>query len=266
MSDNKFETTNSYKPYRSYLIRTDGQVFKDDVNVTGKLGFNSGYKILDDNEHLHKVMMKLFNYDEEKFNSRHYVINHIDLNPLNNSIDNLEYATYSENALNQRPKVYVETLPDDCFIIKTIRGNILRTPLIYSPSNQQYYRLYNNKYRIVNTVLTGNCHYLEIEDNKKKYRFVCDNIIGYKRPKIKTTKPKSHSSFYVTKSGERRRYDYTIDKKTESQHKLTTLLNYIERNKLLLNSIKTIKEKTDFINTEIPDYNYSVSMIYKYVC
>ena len=254
------------KPYRSYIIRGDGQVFKDGENVTGKLHFKSGYKILDDNEHLHRIMMKLFNYDEDKFNSKEYVINHIDLNPLNNSINNLEYATYSENALNQKPKVYVELLPDDCFMIRTIRGNILKNPLIYSPSNQQYYRLYNNKYRIVNTVLTGNCHYLEIEDNKKKYRFVCDNVVGYKRPKTKTTNPKSHSSFYVTKSGERRRYDYTNDKKTQSQQKLSTLLNYVERNRSLINSIKTIQEKTDFINTEIPDYNYSVSMIYKYVC
>lgn len=255
----------SYKTYHSYMICSDGQVYKNGNNITDNLKLKSGYKILH-NEHLHRIMMRLFNYDETKYNSKRYVINHIDMNPLNNSINNLEYATYSKNALFQKPKKYIEYLPDDCFIIKTIKGNFLKTPLIYSPSKNQYYRLYNNKYRIVDTILTGNCHYLEIEDSHKKYRFVCDNIIGYTRPNPKSTNPKSHTSYYTTKSGERRRYDYTIDKKTRAEQKLSTLINYVERNRDLINSIKTIQEKTNFINSEIPEYNYSLSMIYKYVC
>ena len=251
------------KQYHSYLIHSNGQVYRNNINVTDSLKLKAGYRILHNNEHLHRVMMRLFKYDETKYNSKRFVINHIDMNPLNNSIENLEYATYQENALSQKPKQYIDELPSDCFNIITVKQQFLNNPLIYSPSRKQYYRLYNDKYRIVEPNLTGNCHYIEFEDNHKKFRFVCDNVVGYSRPTPKK-ESKPTKTYYITKSGERRVYDYSVDKKTKAEDKLTTLLNYIDRNKEALRSIKTIQAKTDFINTEITKYKYSASMIYKY--
>lgn len=255
----------TYKVYHSYMICNDGQVYKNGVNITSNLKLRAGYRVLN-NEHLHRIMMRLFNYDEVKYNSRRFVINHIDMNPLNNSITNLEYATYSSNALNQLPKEYIDELPNDSFFIKTIHGVYFNNPLIYSPSQNQYYRKLNGKYRIVRSILTGNCHYIEIVDNHKKYRFVCDNIVGYQRPLPKNITKNPHTSYYTTKSGERKKYLYSDEESSGREQKIDTLINFYETHKSAINSIKGIKEKTDFINSEIPQYNYSMSTIYKYVC
>jgi hypothetical protein len=245
------------------MIDTNGQVYKNGVNITETLSCNAGYRTVD-NKHLHKIMMKLYNYDPEKFNSKAWVINHIDLNIYNNSIDNLEYATRSKNAINQKPKQFIDDLPSDCFWIQTIRGILLKNPLIYSPSNKTYYRKFNNKYRIVDIVLTGNLHYIEFVDNKNKFRFVCDNIVGYNRPKPKTISPKIKRRYHTKPNGEVTIYTYNNVDKTKSELKLNALINFVEKHRASIESIKTLELKTNYINTEIPQYHYSASMVYKY--
>lgn len=251
--------------YKTYQIDSDGHVYKNEIDITKTLKLTRGYLQLD-GKSLHRIMMKLFNYDEEKYNSKHYVIDHINQNKLDNSIKNLRYATYSENAINQKSKEYVSELPSDCFNIIFIQGQLLKNPLIYSPKTDTYYRkVFENRYRIINLLLSGNSHQCELLDQDKILRYRCINNIYYKRPIKKDRSTKSHNTKYITKDGTVREYIYQPKGQTQSNSKKTTLLEFIRINRYALDSIKTIQKKTDYINENIPDYNYSVSMVYKYL-
>lgn len=253
------------KTYKTYQIDSDGHVYKEGIDITETLKVNCGYLQLD-GKSLHRIMMKLFKYNKLKHKSRYYVVDHINQNKLDNSIKNLRYASYRENALNQKPKEYVTELPPDCFNIIFIQGQLLKNPLIYSPKTNTYYRKFSKtKYRIVNLLLTGDGHYCEITDQENVLRYRCINNIYYKRPIVKDIPTRCHNTKYRAKDGTVREYIYQPKVQTKSDSKKTTLLEFIRINRYVLNSIKTIQKKTDYINENIPEYNYSVSMVYKYL-
>lgn len=249
--------------YTTYMISSKGHVYKNGKDITSTLSQCAGYLVLD-GEHLHKIMMLLFNYDKDKLNDRNYVINHRDMNRYNNSITNLEYATRSENALKHLPTKLVNDIPDDIFYIKSISGNVLKNPLIYSPSANIFYRRYREQYRVIEPVLSYNLHYIDVKDSGKRYRFTCDSIDGYKRPQPKINKT-TKTYTYVTTSGETKTYTYEATEKTEREKKINCLKEFIKYNSAALKSLKTLTAKTNFINSNIPNYRFSSSTIYKYI-
>jgi hypothetical protein len=98
------------KDYDNYVIRNDGVVIKisDKREMKNGVG-NQGYlrlTLTNEGKHktlkLHRLLGKAFIDGED---ATHNTIDHIDRNKLNNSLDNLRWATKSEQNINkeQRP-------------------------------------------------------------------------------------------------------------------------------------------------------------------
>ena len=97
------------KDYEDYVIRSDGVVIniitkrelKGGINDWGyvRVGLtNEGKK---KNFQLHRLLGKAFISGEDE---THNTIDHIDQNKLNNSLDNLRWATRSEQGINRKIK------------------------------------------------------------------------------------------------------------------------------------------------------------------
>ena len=95
------------KDWDNYVIRSDGVVIniKTKRESKGCVG-NHGYvRVGLTNEgkqklfHLHRLLGRAFIDGEDE---THNTIDHIDQNKLNNSLDNLRWATRSEQNINQR--------------------------------------------------------------------------------------------------------------------------------------------------------------------
>lgn len=257
------------KPYKTYQINSNGRVFKNIngnlIDITDNLKQLCEYILLD-GKHLHRIMMKLFKYDSTKHNSRKWIVEHINKNKLDNSIDNLRYAIYRENALIEKKAEFVTNLPIDWFAIQFINGQYLHRPIYYSPSTDKYYReLKPKKYRIIDLLVTCNSHYFEFTDQQIKHRFKCINNIHYKRSITKEYKTRSQNRKYIKKDGTIIEYIYQPKLKTQSELKKETLIHFIKTNHSSLNTIKTLQEKTNYINENIQDFKYSISMVYNYL-
>lgn len=260
---------NQLKAYKTYQINSNGRVFKNIqgtlIDITDNLKHLCGYILLD-GKHLHRIMMKLFKYDPIKHNSRNWVVDHINKNKLDNSVDNLRYATYRENALNVKAPEFVPNLPEDWFAIQFVNGQYLKSPVYYSPSADKYFRRSKGKgYRIIDLLLTCNAHYFEFTDHQVKHRFKCINNIHYNRSITREYKTRSQNRKYTKKDGTVVEYIYQPKLKTQSELKKETLVNFIKSNQDSLNRIKTLQEKTNYINENIQNFTYSMSMVYNYL-
>lgn len=88
------------KEYKGYIVFPNGQFFSK-TGYENKVWVDGGYqkvKIKGKDEKIHRVLGKLFieNPENKPF------VNHIDGNPSNNALENLEWCTNRENILHAR--------------------------------------------------------------------------------------------------------------------------------------------------------------------
>jgi hypothetical protein len=102
LKKDEFERWITLDDYPLYKISRDGRIYSKRCKRTTKLGDKSGYKIAyirdksgkNRKMYVHRLVALAYIPNP----SRHPIVNHIDGNPSNNTVENLEWCTQSQNA------------------------------------------------------------------------------------------------------------------------------------------------------------------------
>jgi len=114
------------------LVLFHGKNITPYINNTGYYKVRLHKKNISKTDYVHRIIMKTFK------ENKNFHVNHMDNNPLNNNINNLEWCTQKENVnhamkLNLFPKAekngMAKLTNEDVIIIKKLKGKLKQTTI-----------------------------------------------------------------------------------------------------------------------------------------